>query len=122
MPINTPPEPWLSLLQSLDSIATTLVHLHCIGGFVATQMYGSPRGTEDIEPLSIVPSEEGRRLVAAAGKGSSLHRQSGVYLEQVGVANYPDEYESRLTEMYAGQFEHLRLLAVEAHDLVLAKP
>jgi hypothetical protein len=37
------------------------------------------------------------------------------------VATHPDSYESRLTEMFPGTFRHLRLLALDAYDLVLTK-
>lgn len=37
------------------------------------------------------------------------------------VAEIPDDYESRLIDMKVGGLTHLRLLAFERHDLVLAK-
>lgn len=39
----------------------------------------------------------------------------------VTVATLPDSYEDRLTELYPGRFRHLRLLALDPYDLVLAK-
>jgi hypothetical protein len=34
---------------------------------------------------------------------------------------YPEDYEERLAEMFPGAFRNLRLLALDPHDLVLAK-
>ena len=45
-----------------------------------------------------------------AGEGSALHKKCGVYLQIVGVAEIPLNYEDRLTEMFAKTFNHLRLL------------
>jgi hypothetical protein len=43
-------------------------------------------------------------------------------LERVTVIEaFPDSYETRLTEMYAGAFTRIRLFAPEAHDLALMK-
>jgi len=39
----------------------------------------------------------------------------------VTVAEVPDDYESRLIDMQAQGLTHLRVLAFERHDLVLAK-
>jgi len=121
MPSDLPPEPWLSFLRELDATATDVVGLDCSGGFVMTQLYDFVRGTSDIDALAIAPNEQAGRLLAAGGQGSELHRKYGIYLEQVAIATYPDSYEERLVEMYPGVFEHLRLLALEAHDLALTK-
>ena len=43
-------------------------------------------------------------------------------MERVTVIEaFPDSYETRLTEMYAGAFTRIRLFAPEAHDLALMK-
>jgi uncharacterized nucleotidyltransferase DUF6036 len=56
-----------------------------------------------------------------AGKGSELHRKHRVYLDIVTVCDPPDSYEDRLTEIFPGAYGHLRLFALEIHDLALAK-
>ena len=71
--------------------------------------------------MSILPSADQRPLAAAAGQGSTLHKTHGVYLDVVTVATHPDGYEDRLTEMYAGTFRHIRLMALDPYDLVLTK-
>lgn len=114
-------EPWRAFLTDLDALVTHDVRLHCCGGFVVTTQYGMPRTTADLDVLSILPGDDQRALLAAAGRGSALHRTHGAYLDIVTVATCPDGYEDRLTEMYPTVFRHLRLLALDPYDLVLAK-
>jgi len=86
-----------------------------------TAVYGLARTTADLDVLSVVPNDQLRALAALAGRGSKLHRAHGVYLDIVTVATVPDSYEERLTELYPGRFQHLRVLALDAYDLILAK-
>src|ERR1051326_3306127 len=113
--------PWRSFLTDLDSQLTNDVQLHCAGGFVVTAAYGFTRTTADLDVLSVVPMTEQRELAAIAGRGSKLHRAHGVYLDVVTVATVPESYEDRLTDLFPGRFTCLRLLALDAYDLVLAK-
>ena len=112
-------EPWRSFLSELDSILEEETYLHCLGGFVVTQIYGFERKTLDIDAMSIIPRN--KNLIERAGKGSELHKRHGVYLDRVGVVTVPENYEDRLTKIYAGMFEKLRLLALDAYDVALAK-
>ena len=114
-------EPWSGFLQDLDQRVGHEVQLHCCGGFVVTAAHGLARTTADLDVLSVLPIDQLRKLAALAGRGSKLHQAHGVYLDVVTVATVPDSYEGRLTELYAGCFRHLRLLALDAYDLVLAK-
>ncbi|MEO8724947.1 MAG: hypothetical protein ABI383_02385 [Acidobacteriaceae bacterium] len=80
------------------------IRLDCLGGFVVTHQYGLARATSDIDVLAIVP-RNGRRVLLEAGQfGSALHKRWGVYLQFVPVVVPPEDYEQRLTEMYAGTF------------------
>ena len=115
------PEPWRSFLLDLDSMVDHEVQLHCCGGFVVTMRHGLQRATADVDVLSIVPHKDMEALAAVARQGSELHKKHGVYLDVVTVASYPDEYETRLTPMDIGTLRHLRLFALEAHDLALTK-
>ncbi len=116
------PEPWGSFLRELDRMATDPVDFHCIGGFVVTRKYGFKRETNDVDVLSITPKTQLQDFLNKGKEGSELHRRHHVYLDVVGVIDaYPDDYEARLTEMYPGDLKHIRLLAVEAHDLALMK-
>ncbi len=60
-------------------------------------------------------------LVEFGGRGSTLHQNHGVYLDCVTVAQVPDSYDGRLTEMFPGAFTHLRLFALDPYDLALSK-
>jgi hypothetical protein len=115
------PEPWSSFLADLDALTKTETRLECLGGFVLTQIYGLPRYTADLDSVTINPREELPTLLAAARQGSPLHKKHGVYLDFVTVATVPENYEDRLTEMFPGAFPHLRLFALNAYDLALAK-
>ncbi|HEY2462045.1 MAG TPA: DUF6036 family nucleotidyltransferase [Candidatus Acidoferrum sp.] len=115
------PEPWRSFLSDLDQAATRETRLDCMGGFVVTQQYGFSRTTADLDVLVIAPGEERERLVELGMQGGALHRKYKVYLDYVGVAKVPEDYESRLTEMYAGEYERLRICALDGYDLALSK-
>jgi hypothetical protein len=116
------PEPWYSFLRELDSIATDSVEFHCIGGFVITRKFGFSRETADIDVLSIAPKQQIERLVQLGGKGSELHKKHRVYLDLVtAIQYYPEDYDHRLTEMFPGQLQKIRLMAPDPHDLALMK-
>ena len=114
-------EPWRSFLMSCDEACRATVELHCFGGFVVTQRYGLARATRDVDVLSVRPSDQSKQLLELAGRDSALHHQYGVYLDLVTIAAVPEDYDQRLSEMYAGCFQHLRLLALDAYDVALAK-
>lgn len=114
-------EPWRSFLTDVDGRLSHDVQLHCCGGFVVTTRYGFPRTTADLDVLSIVPTAEQHNLAVLAGRGSELHKTHGIYLDIVTVATYPDDYESRLQEMFPRALRHVRLLALDPYDLVLTK-
>jgi len=111
----------MSFFEELDSQLTEGVELHCLGGFVVTQLYGGVRATNDIDFVSAVPSESRAKVIALGGKNTPLCSKHGVYLEAVGVAQYPENYESRLVPMFEGVWTHLKLFALEANDLALSK-
>lgn len=84
------------------------------------QMYGIARTTSDIDFLCVVPNVRSN-LAEIAGKGSSLHRKYQVYLDPVTVVTPPENYAERLIDMFPRAWTHLRLHALEAHDLALTK-
>jgi Nucleotidyltransferase of unknown function (DUF6036) len=119
-----PPElgpPWQAFLDDIDALLTEPVELHCLGGFVLTALYGMARPTADVDVLSVAPSEALSRLVAVAGRTSPLHQKHGLYVDAVTVAECPDGYEARLTQIGPGAWRNLRVFALEPHDLALAK-
>jgi hypothetical protein len=54
-------------------------------------------------------------------RGGVLHRKYKIYLDYVGVAKVPENYEVRLTEMFPGAYKHLRICALDPYDLALSK-
>jgi hypothetical protein len=111
------PEPWRSFLRELDQQATKETRLDCMGGFVVTVLYGFSRETSDLDVLL----EQHTSLLKLGAQGGELHKKYRVYLDYVGVAKIPEDYEERLTEMFAGAFHHLRICALDPYDLALSK-
>ena len=92
-----------------------------MGGFVVTVLYGFSRETSDLDVLLIAPREQRTPLLEFGVRGGTLHKKYKVYLDYVGVAKVPDEYEERLTEMFAGEFKRLHICALDPYDLALSK-
>jgi uncharacterized nucleotidyltransferase DUF6036 len=115
------PDPWRSFLTELDQRATIETRMDCIGGFVVTALYGFSRETSDLDVLLIAPREQSAPLLELGAHGGSLHKKYKVYLNYAGVAKVPEDYEDRLREMFAGEFQHLRICALDPYDLALSK-
>jgi len=115
------PDPWLSFLHELDAVADIEARLYCMGGFVVSTVYGFSRPTGDLDVLEIAPLNTGRSLLKLGMQGGPLHRKYKVYLDQVGVAHVPENYEDRLIEIFSSTFKHLRLFALDPYDLALSK-
>lgn len=113
------PEPWLSFLSEIDEFVGEETHLHCLGGFVVTVIYGRERETSDIDVLTLVQRPPG--LFDKAGIGSEMYARYGLYLDPVGIATLPENYEERLDESFPGTFKYLRLFALDPYDIALAK-
>lgn len=114
-----PPEPWDRFLNAIDAFVSEEFHFHCLGGFVVTQLYGSPRSTSDLDFLTMIQKNDD--LIRYGGLGSELHKKYGVYLDPVGITLIPDNYAERMKEMYSGNYERLRLFAMDPYDIVLSK-
>jgi hypothetical protein len=114
-------DPWKSFFREIDSTLTEEVRLHCLGGFVITMVHEFDRVTVDVDILPVASKSDLESLINLAGQGSKLHKKYKVYLQIVGVAPVPINYEDRLTEMFAGTFKRLRLFALDPYDLVLSK-
>lgn len=119
-PGDRPAEPWLSFLTDLDAALSEPADLHCIGGFVVSQLYGFGRETADVDIVAMIPTDAGERIVTLAGPGSTLHRKHRVYVDHVTVASFPDSYETRLLRAFP-IWSKVRLWALEPHDLALTK-
>jgi len=116
-----PPSPWKEFLLALDAKMTEVCTLPCFGGFAVTQEYGISRQTSDIDVLDVDPPRAVDFLIREGGLGSPLAIEHKVYLDFVGIANPPYEYESRLHPMYPGAFQHLRLMVMDPYDVALTK-
>jgi hypothetical protein len=113
-------EPWRSFLRALDKELDGPVELHCFGGFVIASMHNFTRVTADVDVFQVIGTAA-QFVVGLAGQGSRLHQQHKVYLDFVTVASVPEGYDTRLIPLFPDEFTHLRLMAMDAHDLVLAK-
>jgi len=114
------PSPWPQFLADVDQILSEAVELHCVGGFVLTAVHGLLRTTNDIDYVSVVPRQANEELDRIAGKGSALAKKHKVYLQSVGIADYPENYQSRLIPLPLG-LKKLTLLTFEPYDLILSK-
>ena len=115
------PEPWLSFLNEIDESLTEETYFHCLGGFVVTIVYGFERepSTSDIDILTLVKGSAA--AIEKAREGSELYKRYGLYVDPVGIATLPEDYEDRLSEVFPNTFKHLRLFALDPYDIALAK-
>jgi hypothetical protein len=124
MPSASPrelPRPWRAFLADVDRQLPRPVEIHCLGGFVAALYYDLPRPTNDLDYIAVVPRDAMATLQEIAGVESPLARKYHVHVQHVGVASLPESYAERLIEILSGRFEHLRLFALDPHDLALSK-
>jgi hypothetical protein len=126
MPVATPSKfnrplasPWKEFLSEIDSLLKEPLALRCIGGFVIGYFYGLPRTTGDIDYYSAVPAN--LNLLDIAGEGSALAIKYKIRLHHVTVMTMPEDHETRLTEMFPGMFEQMRLFAPDPYDYILSK-
>jgi hypothetical protein len=92
-----------------------------MGGFVVTMVYGFSRSTANLDVLEIAPAAAGRSMLELGMQGGPLHKKYKVYLDRVGVAKVPENYEDRLTEIFPRALRYIRLLALDPYDLALSK-
>lgn len=121
MPSDKVPEPWRSLLADIDARCSQAIEMHCIGGFAVTLHYGLMRPTGDIDVWHVIPSHAAAWLTKIAGEGTELHRTHRVHVQVSAVGTVPEDYESRLVEVFPGEFEKLRILVLDPYDLALSK-
>ena len=114
-------EPWRSFLHDLDRELIGESELHCVGGFVIAVLYGLERPTADMDVLEARGPTTLAAFARLAGRHSPLAQRHRVYVDVVTVADIPENYDERLLDILPGEFRHLRLKALEPHDLVLAK-
>jgi hypothetical protein len=115
------PSPWDRFLEELDELLRERVHVHCIGGFVVSLSYGLPRPTADVDYFAVIPYASVDDLQAWAGPDSMLAKKHKLYFQHFPAISLPEDYESRLSEMYPGRFKNLHLYAPDPFDLILSK-
>lgn len=113
------PEPWRAFWKEIDETIQEPIELHCLGGFVVTLLYRLKRSTADVDVISVIPRRAASRLLEIAGEDSLLHRKHGVYLDVVGIATVPENYDERLTEIFAEEFQNICLFALDPYDIAL---
>ena len=86
---------------------------------MVTVIYGLSRSTRDLDALTAVPFDP--ELLEYSGQGSPLHRKHKVYLDPVGIAPLPENYADRLTEVFPGVYNNLKLFALDPDDIALTK-
>lgn len=75
----------------------------------------------DVDVISVIPRRSASELLEIAGKGSPLYQKHGVYLDVVGIATVPENYEERLKKIFTGEFQNIHLFALDPYDIALAK-
>jgi hypothetical protein len=114
------PSPWAEFLSEVDQSLSASVEIHCLGGFVLTLLYAVPRTTSDLDYVSAVPDAASEELMRIGGAGSNLANKHKVHFQYVGIADLPDDYESRLTTLNLG-LRRLTVKILDPYDLVLSK-
>ena len=84
-------------------------------------LWGLPRPTGDIDFIEVAPSDAGVELLGIAGQGTELASRYKLHFHRVTVAEFPEDYASRLADITPEGFGRLQLFALEVHDLALAK-
>ena len=88
---------------------------------MVANFYGLGRPTADVDVIEIAPRNAAETIMAIGLRGSPLSKRYGIYLDRVGIAAIPEDYEDRLVEMFPDAYQHLRLMAVDPYDLALSK-
>ena len=88
---------------------------------MVTECYGNLRATNDFDVLDVAPKRMSARLAEIAGRGTEVARKHRLYIDIVGMASVPYDYESRLTDFCPGMFERLHLRIMDPYDVALSK-
>jgi Nucleotidyltransferase of unknown function (DUF6036) len=113
--------PWKEFLEELDGLLNESIKLHCIGGFAIVAAYGLPRSTNDLDYFSLEPYNRVRELQEIAGEGSPLARRHKVHVHHAAVATVPENYHTRMTELFPARFDNLGLFVLDPYDIILSK-
>ena len=114
-------DPWLSFLRDVDRNLSETVEIHCLGGFVLFVLAELPRPTGDVDFIEVRPGPAGEELLRIAGQGTTLATKHSIHFHRVTIAEYPADYESRLIDITPRSLRKLKIMALELHDIALAK-
>jgi len=114
------PEPWKSFLGELDREATAETRLDCMGGFVATLLYGLPRRPPTSTFCSSLRESNAQRCWnLASGRRASQKVQSVPGLR--GCGQGARGLRRAAHRNVPGVYKHLRICALDPYDLALSK-
>src|SRR5213594_2015072 len=119
--LNRIQEPWRSFLRGVDQKLSQPIEVHCLGGFVLAVLSKLPRTTADVDFIEVKPGPAGEELLRIAGEGTPLAAKHSLCFQRVTIAVYPEDYETRLVDITPKSLHKMRLMALEVHDVVLAK-
>lgn len=111
---------WKAFLTDVDNALSHECTLRCLGGFVLAAMYGLPRPTRDMDYIEITPIDRELELLSIAGPESRLAKKHRLFIERTTIAQYPDEFESRMDTLDLG-LQKLKLHVLGPYDLALSK-
>lgn len=118
------PAPWDKFLDALDAQLEDPVELHCAGAFVLVVLYGTEVLTGDLDYIEAIPVSAVETLQSLAGPDTAIAQKYGVHLQFAplgGIADVPENYASRLINLFPERFSKLRLRVLDPHDLALSK-
>lgn len=116
----TLPKPWPAFLKEIDLQLSQEVKPLCLGGFVLSVVYGIPRFTGDLDYIEVVPRAAANELEEIAGRESALCKKYRLFVQNVGIADLPEDYESRVQALDLG-LKKLQLYGLDPYDILLAK-
>ncbi|MBX3021218.1 MAG: hypothetical protein KF799_06020 [Bdellovibrionales bacterium] len=103
-------------LLALDSVLDEEASVIVIGGTAVILGYGIERGTTDIDWWMSASKELQEKWKVAVEKSGV-----SVKLDTAGVAQGPEDFESRLKRLSSPKLEKLKIFYPEAHDLAIMK-
>jgi len=83
--------------------------------------YGLERPTADVDLIELAPRAAAEIMMGLGIRGGPLHQKYRIYLDRVAVAAIPEDFETRLVEMFPGAYHNLHLMALDPYDLALSK-
>jgi hypothetical protein len=80
-----------------------------------------PRVTHDLDFCEIIPPGKARLLLELAGETGPLAKEHGIHLHPTRVGQLPEDYLTRLVQVFPDEFRQLQIFALDPYDLALSK-